>query len=70
MRIRDDKAGITIEAADIHATPVILGTEHKSADGIRVDEVHRRRLASNLRIVGAYDGVRLNRSWERSCLAW
>ena len=60
VRVRGDKAAITIEGADVHAMPVLLGTAHKSADGIRVDEVDRITLR-NLRIVGAYDGVRLNR---------
>src|SRR5262245_46623769 len=39
VRIRDAKAGITIEAANPHDPPVILGTTHKSVDGIRVDDV-------------------------------
>ena len=60
VRVRGDKAAITIEGADAHAMPVLLGTANKSADGIRVDEVDRITLR-NLRIVGAYDGVRLNR---------
>lgn len=60
VRIQDDKAGITIEAADPQAVPVLLGTANKSADGIRVDGVPGVVLR-NLRIVGSYDGVRLNR---------
>jgi hypothetical protein len=55
-----DKVGITIEAADAAAMPVILGTHHKSADGFRADDSSAIALR-NLRIIGAYDGVRLNR---------
>jgi len=59
VRIRDGRDGITLEAADAGAVPTILGTPHKSADGIRVDE-GRGIVLRNLRIAGAYDGVRLN----------
>ena len=59
VRIRDGRDGITLEAADAGAVPTILGTPHKSADGIRVDGV-RGIVLRNLRIAGAYDGVRLN----------
>jgi Right handed beta helix region len=60
VRIRDGRDGITLEAADAGAVPTILGTPHKSADGIRVDG-GRGIVLRNLRIAGAYDGVRLNR---------
>jgi nitrous oxidase accessory protein NosD len=59
VRIRDGRDGITLEAADAGAVPTILGTPHKSADGIRVDE-GRGIVLRNLRIADAYDGVRLN----------
>jgi hypothetical protein len=55
-----DKTGITIEGADAAPLPLILGTPNKSADGIRADDSFAIVLR-NLRIVGAYDGVRLNR---------
>src|SRR5262245_25952356 len=60
VRVTGNKTAITIEGADVHSMPVILGRANKSSDGIRVDEVDRIILR-NLRIVGAYDGVRLNR---------
>jgi len=59
VRIRGAKAGLTIEAADPADPPTIVGTPNKSNDGFRVDKVDGVTLR-NLRIVGAYDGVRLN----------
>jgi hypothetical protein len=58
VRITGARTGITIEAADPRNPPTILGTPNASFDGIRVEYVDGIRL-QNLRIHGAYDGVRL-----------
>lgn len=51
--------GLLIEAADPTHPPTIHGTPNASRDGIRVDSVDRI-VIRNLRIVGAYDAIRLN----------
>lgn len=53
------KTGLTIEAADPANPPEILGTKNASRNGVRVDKVDGVTL-QHLRILGAYDGVRLN----------
>lgn len=58
LRISGDKADLTIAAADEAHPPEIHGFRSVGADGIRIDRVDGITL-SHLRIVGAYDGVRL-----------
>ena len=59
VRITGNKAGVTIEAADVDHPPIIQGVRHLDGDGIRVDQQDGITLR-NLIIQGAYDGVRLN----------
>jgi parallel beta-helix repeat protein len=59
VRITALKAGLTLEGADAASPPVILGTPNRSNDAIRVDRASYVTFR-NLRLQGAYDGVRLN----------
>ena len=59
VHVTGARAGLTIEADTPDDPPVILGTPDHSADGIRDDAVSGLTLR-HLRILGAYDGVRLN----------
>jgi parallel beta-helix repeat protein len=59
VRIPITKSGLTIEAADASDSPIILGTPNKSNDAIRVDRASDVTFR-NLRLQGAYNGVRLN----------
>ena len=57
--ITGDKAGVTIEAAEVDDPPIIQGVRNFDGDGVRVDQQDGITLR-NLIIQGAYDGVRLN----------
>jgi hypothetical protein len=59
VHVTGARASLTIEADTPEDPPVILGTPDGDADGIRDDAVNGLTLR-HLRILGAYDGVRLN----------
>ena len=60
VRIDDGQTGLTIESADPAQPFTIQGEQHKSADGVRVDDGDGITLRG-FRVVGAYNAVRLNR---------
>jgi hypothetical protein len=60
VRIDDGQTGLTIEPADPARPFTIQGARHKSADGVRVDDVDGITLRG-FHVVGAYNAVRLNR---------
>jgi hypothetical protein len=60
VRIEGERTGLTIESADPGRPFTLHGTPNASIDGVRVDKVDGVTLR-NFRIVGAYNGVRLNR---------
>ncbi len=57
--VPETKDGLTIEAADPANPPTIVGVVGSKMDGIRADFVDDLTVR-NLRIVGAYDAIRLN----------
>ncbi len=59
VRVKGNRVGLIIEAADPANPPHLHGIPNKSTDGVRVDRVDGITLR-NLRISGAYDAVRLN----------